>query len=64
MDHATELTYTRVGDYSLPNLRTPQESQVGSWRQRRWDYLRRTRNCLYTGMLLTGTLNRHLEESD
>lgn len=64
MNHATELTYTRVGDYFLPNLLPPPEPQVGIWGQRRRDHLRRTRNGLYTGMLLTGTLNRHLEEID
>ena len=64
MNHATELTYTRVGDYFLPNLLPPPEPQVGIWGQRRRDHLRRTRNGLYTGMLLAGTLNRHLEEID
>ena len=64
MNHATELTYTRVGDYFLPNLLPPPEPQVGIWGQRRRDHLRRTRNGLYTGMLLTRTLTLHLEESD
>lgn len=64
MNHATELTYTRVGDYFLPNLLTPPDPQVGIWGQRRRDHLRRTRNGLYTGMLLAGTLNQHLEKID
>ena len=64
MNTATELTYTRVGDYFLPNLLPPPEPKVGVWGQRRWDHLRRTRNGIYTGMLLAGTLNRHLEEID
>ena len=64
MNHATELTYTRVGDYNLPNLPPPPDPKVGVWGQRRWDYLRRNRNGMYTGMLLAGTLNRHLEEID
>lgn len=64
MNHASELTYTRVGDYFLPNLLPPPEPQVGIWGQRRRDHLRRTRNGLYTGRLLAGTLNRHLEEID
>ena len=62
MNHATELTYTRVGDYNLPNLLSPSEPQVGVWGQSRWAYMRRNRNGIYTGMLLAGTLNRHLEE--
>ena len=64
MNHATELTYTRVGDYNLPNLLPPPDPDVGVWGQRRCDYLRRNRNGIYTGMLLAGTLNRHLEEMD
>ena len=64
MNHATELTYTRVGDYFLPNLLPPPAPQVGIWGQRRRDHLRRTRNGLYTGMLLAGTLNQHLEKID
>lgn len=64
MNPATELTYTRVGDYALPNLLPPPDPKVGVWGQRRWDYLRRHRNGIYTGMLLAGTLNRHLEEID
>lgn len=64
MNHATELTYTRVGDYNLPNLPPPPDPKVGVWGQRRWDYLRRSRNGIYTGMLLAGILNRHLEEID
>ena len=64
MNHATELTYTRVGDYNLPNLLPPIDPKLGVWGQRKWDYLRRNRNGIYTGMLLAGTLNRHLEEMD
>ena len=64
MNHATELTYTRVGDYFLPNLLPPPEPQVGIWGQRRRDHLRRARNGIYIGMLLAGTLNRHLVEID
>lgn len=64
MNHATELTYTRVGAYKLPNLPPPPDPKISVWGQRRWDYLRRNRNGIYTGMLLAGTLNRHLEEID
>ena len=64
MNHATELTCTRVGDYFLPNLLPPPEPQMDIWGQRRRDHLRRARNGIYIGMLLAGTLNRHLEEID
>lgn len=64
MNHATELKYTLVGDYFLPNLLPPPEPQMGIWGQRRREHLRRTRNGIYTGMLLAGNLNWHLEEID
>lgn len=64
MKSTTELTYTRVGDYYLPNLLPPPEPQIGIWGQRRRDYLRNERNPIYTGMLLAGTLNDHLESID
>lgn len=64
MKSTTELTYTRSGDYYLPNLLPPQEPTIGIWGQRRRDYLRNERNPIYTGMLLAGTLKPHLEEAD
>lgn len=64
MNPASELTYTRVGDYYLPNLLPPPEPQIGIWGQRRRDYLRNERNPIYIGMLLAGTLNDHLESID
>lgn len=64
MNPASELTYTRVGDYYLPNLLPPLEPQIGVWGQRRRDYLRNERNPIYVGMLLAGTLNDHLESID
>ena len=64
MNPASELTYTRVGDYYLPNLLPPPEPQIGFWGQRRRDYLHNERNPIYIGMLLAGTLNDHLENID
>ena len=64
MNTATELTYTLVGDYYLPNLLPPSESEIGIWGQRRRRYLREHRSGIYTGMLLAGTLDTHLTEID
>lgn len=64
MNHTAKLTYTLVGDYYLPNLLPPPEPEIGIWGQRRRRYLREHRSGIYTGMLLAGTLNRHLEEID
>ena len=58
------ITYTQVGDYLLPNLIPPESPKVGRWGMLRHSYLRNHREGLYTGMLMKGTLNAHLEEVD
>ena len=58
------ITYTKVGDYLLPNLIPPESPNVGRWGQLRHNYLRNHREGLYTGMLMKGTLNAHLKEVD
>lgn len=59
-----EITYTRVGYYCLPNLTAPENPKIGRWGMLRHSYLRKYHNGLYTGMLMKGTLNSHLEEID
>ena len=59
-----EITYTRVGDYYLPNLAAPESPKVGRWGMLRFSYLRKHREALYTIMLMENTLNPHLEEID
>ena len=59
-----KITYTRVGDYYLPNLVAPESPKVGRWGMLRFNYLRKHREALYTIMLMEGTLNPHLEEID
>ena len=59
-----ELTYTMQGDYRLPNLIPPESPTVGKYGMLRHSYLRKHREGLYTGMLMKGTLNAHLEEVD
>ena len=59
-----ELTYTMQGDYRLPNLIPPESPKVGKYGMLRHSYLRKHREGLYTGMLMKGTLNAHLEEVD
>ncbi len=58
------ITYTQVGDYLLPNLIPPESPKVGRWGMLRHSYLRNHREGLYTGILMKGTLNAHLEEVD
>ena len=59
-----EIIYTRVGDYCLPNLTAPESPKIGRWGMLRHSYLRKYHDGLYTGMLMKGTLNSHLEEID
>ena len=60
----SELTYTRSGDYLIPDLTVPESPKLGKYGMLRRTFLREHRDGIYTGMLLNGTLNRHLEEVD
>ena len=57
-----EVTYRTEGDYLLPNLTVPEAPKVGKYGMLRREYLRKNKNGIYTGMLLSGKLNGHLEE--
>jgi len=59
-----ELTYHREGDYLLPDLIPPEAPRIGIWGMRRRDFLRKHHDGIYTGLLLSGKLNSHLEEID
>lgn len=61
---AKELTYHRAGDWLLPDLIPPKAPRIGVWGERRRRYLKRNRDGIYTGLLLSGELNAHLEETD
>ena len=58
------LTYHWEGDYLIPDLVPPESSHIGIWGERRRQFLRRHRKPLYSGVLMSGTLNAHLEEVD
>ena len=59
-----ELTYRTEGDYRLPNLDVPEAPRVGKYGMLRRSYLRKNRNGIYTGMMLSGKLDSHLAEID
>ena len=59
-----ELTYRTESGYRLPNLEVPEAPQVGKYGMLRRSYLANHRRGIYTGMLLSGELNGHLEEID
>ena len=58
------LTYRREGDYNLPNLLPPQETEVhlGKYALMRRRFLKENRRVTYTNLLTSGKLNSHLME--
>ena len=56
--------YRQDGDYLLPNFEVPECPKVGIWGERRRKYLHEHQQALYTAMMLSDTLNTHLEEVD
>ena len=63
-DEANGLWYELQGDYYLPCLSVPEQKPIGAWGQRRKRYLLKNREPIYTGLLLSGKLEAHLEEID
>ncbi|MBQ8333635.1 MAG: TnpV protein [Clostridia bacterium] len=59
-----ELTYTKVGDYSLPNLtlQNPESQPLGRYGRMRRDYLKNHRPILYNRLILSEKLFSHLTE--
>ena len=59
-----EITYSRQGDYNLPNLLPPQEPEValGKYALLRRKFLKENRRITYTNLLTSGKLNSHLAE--
>ena len=58
------IKYHQQGDYLLPELKIPASPTIVVWGERRRKYLREHQHAIYTGMLLNGKLNAHLEEID
>lgn len=59
-----EINYKKVGDYYLPELEAPEAPKIGKYGMLRRTYLQEHQMGLYTGMMIDGTLNEHLEEID
>ena len=64
MNTMNMITYHREDDYLLPDLVPPAPPRIGVWCMRRREFLRKHHDGLYTGLLLSGKLNAHLEEID
>ena len=61
-----ELTYTKCGDYYIPDLVLGGDTErpLGRFGRMRQRFLREYHHGTYTSMLLTGRLNDHLDEID
>ena len=64
-----ELTYTRMGDYLIPDLMMDGEDEaeampLGKYGMLRQTFLEKNNHGTYTSMLLTGRLMPHLREID
>ena len=57
-------TYHQEGDYLIPCLIAPTAPKICVWGMGRKRYLQQYQDGVYTGMLLSGKLNAHLEEID
>ena len=58
-------TYSRKGDYLIPNLTLPEEEEqrfVGVWGQKHLRYLKEYRKMVYLNMLTSGRLNGYLAD--
>ena len=56
-------TYTKVGDYYLPNLITTEEEiEIGVWGQRHLRYIKQCHKVRYTNLLTSGKLNSYLAD--
>ena len=62
----TKITYTKQGDYLLPDLRLPEQPKVeiGIFGKRHLRYLERNRKILYTNLLTKGKLTAYLADID
>ena len=61
---SASITYRQEGDYLLPNLVVQESPKIGIWGERRRRFLREHQRGIYSGLLLSGRLNAHLEEVD
>ena len=61
---SASITYRQEGDYLLPNLIVQESPKIGVWGERRRRFLREHQRGIYSGLLLSGRLNAHLEEVD
>lgn len=61
-----ELTYTKVGDYYIPDLALggDAECEIGTYGRVRLKFLEEHHHGTYTSLLMTGKLWKHLADID
>ena len=61
-----KITYTKQGDYLLPDLTLPPQEEITltKYGRMRKTYLKRHRKSLYNQLISSGKLNAHLAEID
>ena len=62
-----EITYTKQGDYYLPDLALPKtqnKANLGKYAILRLNYLKQNKKALYQAFLMKNELTKHLEEVD
>jgi hypothetical protein len=66
IDERTGISYTRQGDYFLPDLILPKQEHfsLGRYAMLCKTYLKSHRRVLYTNLLTSCKLNEHLHEVD
>lgn len=60
-----EITYTKVGDYLIPDLTLPPEKEhrsIGIWGKRHKRYLMEHKKAIFTIMQMNGTLQTYLAD--
>ena len=58
-----KMTYTRVGDYYIPNLKVEQEERsIGKWGRMHRDYLKEYHPIRFNQLVLSGKLWTHLAD--
>ena len=62
----SEITYTRQGDYLIPDLTLPTEPeiQLGRYAMMHRDYLEQNKWVTYLNLLTSGKLNEHLYQTE
>lgn len=58
-------TYTRVGDYYLPNLKLPEEEKqanIGVWGMKHQRFLKENHRVLYANLMTSGKLVTYLDD--